>query len=133
MILCWKNFFFFIFKSEMAPHKLTLFEKRSRLTFALNNLENDFQNVCFVDEASCWTLRPGLYHNKKKTSKPKCNGIQPNHTPKIHVWSGIWWDGHLPFVVKYWMYKTLNALGILIETHKTPLYGSIYKRDLNGI
>ena len=44
----------------MAPHEFTEIEKRSRLTFALNNLDNNFQNVVFVDESSCWNLRPGL-------------------------------------------------------------------------
>ena len=38
----------------MAPHEFTEIEKRSRLTFALNNLDNNFQNVVFVDESSCW-------------------------------------------------------------------------------
>ena len=85
----------------MAPHKLTDFEKRCRLTFARNNIDNQFRNVCFVDESSCWTLRSGLYHSRKPTKNRKCNGIRPRFSEKVHVWSGISWNGPLPYVVYF--------------------------------
>ena len=83
----------------MAPHEFTEIEKRSRLTFALNNLDNNFQNVVFVDESSCWTLRPGLYCNRRPSIRPKCNAVFLNHSKKVHIWSGISWNGPVPPVV----------------------------------
>jgi hypothetical protein len=76
-------------------------EKNARLLFALNNRDNDFRNTVFVDESSVWCLRGGLYHHRKKGKNPKCNTSEPRNVEKVHVWTGISWDGAIVPVVYF--------------------------------
>ena len=62
-------------RSKCKPHEFNDFEKRRRLLFAINNINNDMETTAFVDECSCWTLCEGLYHMRRKSSNPKCNTI----------------------------------------------------------
>jgi hypothetical protein len=87
-------------RSKCKPkEEYTEYEKRLRYIFALNNIGNNFQNTVFIDESSIWAKRGGLYHNRKKAKYPKCNTINPKCVEKVHIWSGISWDGPLPYVV----------------------------------
>ena len=49
-------------RSKCKPHQFNEFEKRRRLVFAINNIDNDMTKTAFVDECSCWTLCEGLYY-----------------------------------------------------------------------
>jgi hypothetical protein len=87
-------------RSKCKPkEEYTPFEKRRRLIFALNNIDNNFETTVFVDESSIWALRGGLYHHRKKSSYPKCNTIHPRNVKKVHIWGGICWNGPLPYQV----------------------------------
>ena len=87
--------------------------------FALNNIENDFQNTVFVDESSVWTFRQGLYHHRRKSSLPRANAIHPPHPSKLHIWGGITWDGPIPFVY-FDSNLTSEAYEIIIDGHLGP-------------
>ena len=65
--------------------------------FALNNIDNNFESTVFIDESSIWTFRSGLYHHRRKNSRPRSNCIYPPNPNKIHVWGGISWNGPTPF------------------------------------
>ena len=94
------------YRRSKAKPKLvyTDLEKRRRLIFAINNIDNNFQNTVFVDESSIWALRGGLYHHRRKSSLPKCNTVGPRNVQKVHIWGGICWDGPLPYVLYVFYY-----------------------------
>ena len=75
--------------------------------FALNNINNEFESTVFIDESSIWTLRSGIYHHRKKSSRPKANSVHPRNPEKVHVWGGISWDGPTPF---YCFINNLNSV-----------------------
>ncbi len=55
-------------RSKCKPHEFNEFEKRRRLLFAINNINNNMETTVFVDESSCWTLCEGLYFMRRKSS-----------------------------------------------------------------
>ena len=72
-------------RPKRKPKKFTAFEKRRRYLFALNNIDNDFQNTVCIDESSIWAMRQGLYHHRRPKTCPKANAIHPPNPEKVHI------------------------------------------------
>ena len=75
--------------------------------------------TAFIDESSIWTMRPPIYHHRRPSSLPKANAIRPPHPVKVHIWSGITWDGPIPpFIFD----NILTATGYLdiVNDHLSP-------------
>ena len=88
-------------RSKCKPHEFDEFEKRRRLLFAINNINNNMETTVFVDECSCWTLCERLYFMRRKSSHPKCNTISSKGSSKVHIFGGITWAGQMPYIVSF--------------------------------
>ena len=63
----------------------------------------DHLKTLFVDESSIWTLRGGLYHNRRKSSCPKANTVWGRGSDKVPIWVDICWDGYIPYQLIYYL------------------------------
>ena len=80
-------------RSNSKPKDFTLLEKEERYLFAINNINNDFAHVVFVDESTIQTNRWGFYHNRLPSSRPRVCSIKPRCVESIQMWCGISWNG----------------------------------------
>ncbi|CAF1072277.1 unnamed protein product [Brachionus calyciflorus] len=106
-------------KSRAKPKEFSEEEKNERLLFALNNLNDDFENTVFVDETSIQTCRSGLYHMRKKSKRPKVSSLKPRSVKTLNIWGGISFHGTTEFVM---FTHTLNQDGyrFLINHYLAP-------------
>ncbi|CAF0985127.1 unnamed protein product [Brachionus calyciflorus] len=105
-------------RSRSKPKVFTDEEKIIRHLFALNNIDKDFKNIVFVDECSIQTKRRGIYHNRKKSSRPLVATEKPRSVETVHVWGGISYYG----TTKFTFTTTLTEDGykILIDKYLSP-------------
>jgi len=80
-------------RSNAKPKDFTEQEKMDRYLFALNNVNCNFENVCFVDETTSQTSRWGLYHNRLPSSRPRVCSLKPRCVESVHIWCGISHNG----------------------------------------
>ena len=88
-------------RSRTKPKEYTENEKLARLTWALNNQNNNFMNACFADESTKQTRRYGLYHMRRKSKRPNASSCKPRDVDSVHVWAAISWFGATKPVVSF--------------------------------
>ncbi len=92
----------------------------------MNNVNNDVKSTVFIDESSIWAMRQPYYHHRRRSSCPRLNAIHPPNPQKLHLWSGISWEGAVPLVL-FDNNLTSHGYEIIIDEHLGP-----FMRNFNG-
>ena len=94
----------FSFKGAITSTPLSKKHKKKRLEWALNNLDQSFDDVIFTDETSFWLD----YERSKKWVEGRTNPYRanPRHSEKLHAYGAITSIGLLPL---YFFTTNLNS------------------------
>ena len=89
----------YVYRRLKAGHRLSEFQKLSRLNWCLRNINNDFENYLFVDETTVRVMEVPLYHVRLPNQLPESIPLRSKLRLKLNVWGGISLKGACPFVV----------------------------------
>lgn len=105
---------------------LTQKHKTNRLIYALENMDEDWQNIIFTDES--WFELTDKHHIIwKRPHSPPILKETKQHEIKVMIWGGIWWTGRTKLCFIEGTVNSNKYQEIIKEYLITPLLNEDYE------